>query len=411
MGKKIDIRNIIYNDLWDVKYIEKKNNDFGLYLYLSLEIKSFLTKFLSINGLTLHSYKINIQESELKIFLSYLKSPKLLVLLNNLLQLYKVQIVKKIKNKDRKKQNYFNKVLKFFLKNYFNKVFKKNFKVTKKSQLKIFEIYYMKVLFKKFKLTKKIVSWYNKYIQNKQLFKINIFKVLKYFMKNKKINNKDNFFLYFKPDIKYFYQNYLFKKLFKYYYKNRKILLKIKTCLNYKICYQQKPTFYNNNGYKKFKIFERYKLYYQLKLNKLLKTMKINNFVEKIIESLNIFLQNKFSIKIYFYQLNRDIYHLLSFHQLQIIKKITVQLRRFQTSKFFLEGLNLLFFAILKKDSSQLIADFVASYLKSKKNHNIFFRFLNQVFLLLLTNQISKIKSVKILIKGRFNKASRSKKK
>lgn len=56
MGKKVDIRNVIYNDLWDVKYIEKKNNEFGLYLYLSLEIKNFLKKFLIMNGLTLYNY-------------------------------------------------------------------------------------------------------------------------------------------------------------------------------------------------------------------------------------------------------------------------------------------------------------------------------------------------------------------
>lgn len=404
MGKKVDIRNVIYNDLWDVKYIEKKNNEFGLYLYLSLEIKNFLKKFLIMNGLTLYNYKVNVHEFELKIFLSYFKSPKLMLLLYNLLKLQKTRIIKDSSDEFVKNKNHFRKVLK--------KLLKKNFKTTKKYELKILKRYYNKAFFKKFIFHKKVVSWHNMYSLNKKIFKTHILKIFKSSIS--KLNNKDKKVSYFKNDIKYFYRNYLFKKLFKYYYKNRKILLKMKVCFNDSVYHQQKSILFDNNenyGKKIFKNFMNYQFYHKLKLNKTLKIVKINNFVEKIVESLNIFLQNKFSIKIFFHQLNKDIYHLLSFNQLQIIKKIIAQLRRFETSKFFSEGMNLVLFTVLKKDSSQFFADFIALRLKSNTKPNFFFRFLNQSLTLLSKNKISKIKSIKILIKGRFTKASRSKKK
>ena len=135
MGKKLDIRNLIYNDLWDVKYIEKKNNEFGLYLYLSLEIKKFLKKFLSINGLTLSNYKINIHEFELKIFFSYFKSPRLMLLLKTLFKLQKTRIIENHSNEFEKNKNNFRKFLRKLFKNKLPKVlrklFKNNFKTTK----------------------------------------------------------------------------------------------------------------------------------------------------------------------------------------------------------------------------------------------------------------------------------------
>jgi len=402
MGKKLDIRNLIYNDLWDVKYIEKKNNEFGLYLYLSLEIKKFLKKFLSINGLTLSNYKINIHEFELKIFFSYFKSPRLMLLLKTLFKLQKTRIIENHSNEFEKNKNNFRKFLRKLFKNKLPKVlrklFKNNFKTTKKYELKILKRYYNKVFFKKFIFHKKVVDLYNMYSLNKKLFKFFI----------NKLNNKDKRVLYFKHNIKRFYKNSLFKKLFKYYSKIRKISLKMKVCFNALVYYQQKSILFTNDKNYGKKIFKNY---YKLKLNKILKIVKINTFVEKIVESLNIFLQNKFSIKLFFYQLNKEIYHLLSFNQLQLIKKIITQLRRFQTFKFFSEGINLVFFTVLKKDSAQFFADFIALHLKFKANHKIFFRFLNQSITLLLNNKISKIKSIKILIKGRFTKASRSKKK
>lgn len=98
MGKKTSVRNIVQNsikienNLCNSKYFEKKKNEFPLYVYLILEIKKFLKVFLKDNGLFLHNYKINLSESELKIFVSYFKSANVLSLINQLI------LLKKIKN-------------------------------------------------------------------------------------------------------------------------------------------------------------------------------------------------------------------------------------------------------------------------------------------------------------------------
>jgi len=145
--------------------------------------------------------------------------------------------------------------------------------------------------------------------------------------------------------------------------------------------------------------------------SKVLKTFKINNFLESLVESLNIFIETKFNIAITLHQINKDINYLLTTQQLQLLKKITMQLRRYKESRFFAEGINLLIIAVLKKNVSKLLAQFIASHFKSKKKDNVFFKFLKQMLSLLFTNQISKIKSVKILIKGRFNGSRRTRKK
>ena len=88
-----------------------------------------------------------------------------------------------------------------------------------------------------------------------------------------------------------------------------------------------------------------------------------------------------------------------------------MQLRRFKESSFFVEGINLLTTVILKKNVSKLLAQFIASNFKAKKRDNVFFNFLKQSLSLLFTSQITKIKSVKIIVKGRFNGSRRTRKK
>ena len=81
-------------------------------------------------------------------------------------------------------------------------------------------------------------------------------------------------------------------------------------------------------------------------------------------------------------------------------------------NKFFNEGINLLLSTVTAKNSSKFLANFVASQFKTLNFHNFLIRFLkNTLFLLSNKNFLSKIKSIKIVIKGRFNGNPRAKSK
>ena len=227
---------------------------------------------------------------------------------------------------------------------------------------------------------------------------------------------------------KYFYNKYLSLKIVNHYLyryilkyllklnltlKRKKISLQklnIKGLLRFFKNYINYLILKNNKLSKKINLTD-YLDYLKIKKYKSFKRIKINNFLENFVESLRIFISHKLNVKIAFHSINRDIYYFLTFHQRQLIKKIAIQLRRFKDFKFFNEGINLIFFAVTKKNSSELLAQFIALQFKLKKKHNIFFQFLEQILSLLFRNKISKVKSIKIQIKGRLNKSTRSKKK
>ena len=62
-----------------------------------------------------------------------------------------------------------------------------------------------------------------------------------------------------------------------------------------------------------------------------------------------------------------------------------------------------------QQNSTKLLGIFIAEYLKTTKRHNFFFNSLHKSLTLILKQKNSKIKGIKILIKGRLNNATRSK--
>jgi ribosomal protein S3 len=59
--------------------------------------------------------------------------------------------------------------------------------------------------------------------------------------------------------------------------------------------------------------------------------------------------------------------------------------------------------------SSALLAQFLAVQLKTLKKHNYFFKFIKDTLTLFNTNTLSKIKRIKIKIKGRLNARPKAK--
>ena len=367
MGQKTDIKNIFQigknnkNYVWDSKYFEKKKNESNTFIFQNLEIKKFVEKILKDNGLILYKYKINFLESNIKIFISYLKLPKSQTIITQINNKQKLRLIKKRKIK----KSYQKDIKKYLTAKKFLKNKKKTFK-------------------KKVNLNKSLLE---KKILNKQ--KIKIFLLTNILLNKQKTLLKKN--LHF--------NNIFTKKTQDIITNNLEKQKKVKNKINN---YQIK---------KRIKILQYYKYYIKVQNNKILQNIKINNFLEKIIESLNIFTNNKFNIILNLQQVNNNLTFGISNSQLQHFKKTTIQLRQFKKSKFFKEGINTIFLSVIKKESSQLLANFIANQLKLVKRHGFFLKFVQKTLSIMLTNKLVKAKGVKIMIKGRFNGKRRSSKK
>ena len=109
----------------------------------------------------------------------------------------------------------------------------------------------------------------------------------------------------------------------------------------------------------------------------------------------------------------------LSNTQIKNLKIIFKHLRKFVRNSFFKEAINILFVSISKRKSAKLLATFISDQFKlnqlrlnqvsiSRKD-NYFMGFIKQAIILLLNSDVSCLIGIKIVIKGRFNKAPRAK--
>lgn len=151
----------------------------------------------------------------------------------------------------------------------------------------------------------------------------------------------------------------------------------------------------------------------KLKLN--LKT-DLKDFQEILLKSLKTYTKNKINISVTVHNLNR--YKQLSKIQINNLKDIFKQLRSFVKNSFFKEAINILFVSISKRNSAKILAEFISNQFRlnqlktdqtaiSRKD-NYFLGFLKQTVILLLKSEISCLTGIKIVIKGRFNKAPRA---
>ena len=94
-------------------------------------------------------------------------------------------------------------------------------------------------------------------------------------------------------------------------------------------------------------------------------------------------------------------------------------MKKFVRNSFFKEAINILFVNITKRKSAKLLAEFISDQFKinqlktdqmaiSRKD-NYFLGFLKQTIKLLINAEVSGLTGIKIVIKGRFNRAPRAK--
>lgn len=335
---------------WKSKYIEKNAKESHVYLFTSLEIKSYIQKFLTDYGLALHNYQINFLESNIDIFISYYQTSKSLSFIQ------KTNLDQKIKIKRKR----------------FNK--------------KLSSVYAKKSV--PLSITKYVKKYYllnNSFLKKKIINILNTLEILKleyYSLKSSKTKKK----LFFKQKKKILLQYYI--NCFKY--------------LRYLTFLTQK-----RKDQKRIKSLEYYKTYLTVKEYRTLNNYKTNNFVEKLIEGLALFTRNQFNLSLTIKQINQNITFLKT--NAQNFKRILSKLRKFQRNEFFNEGINTFFSAVSQKNSAKLIADYIANQLKFMKRHKFFLTFVTKTLTLLLTQKFSKIKGIKLKVRGRINNSTRSK--
>ena len=124
-----------------------------------------------------------------------------------------------------------------------------------------------------------------------------------------------------------------------------------------------------------------------------------NQLFIKLFETLSLFTKNKKNISLTLKLLQKP--------KIFVTKKILLQFRMYEQQNFFKNGLKVLMLSLDNPNSAKILSSYIAFYLKKQKKHNFFLNFLKQTLVFLI--EFSKIRGVKIKIKGRFNGAPRSK--
>lgn len=146
-----------------------------------------------------------------------------------------------------------------------------------------------------------------------------------------------------------------------------------------------------------------YKTRYKKKINFL-----SQNFIFKLLSSLNNYLKNKYRINLVVQNLNKGLSSRLTNSEATEFRNIIMQLRVYFKSPFFRETINILLISIKNKLKSKILTEFIALKLSGMKRHNYFLTFLKRTLVLVIKSTHFEIKGVKLKIKGRFNGVPRS---
>lgn len=140
-----------------------------------------------------------------------------------------------------------------------------------------------------------------------------------------------------------------------------------------------------------------------LSLSQIEQSFKIEGVLGNMFKVLSLFTNNKFNLIISFCNINKDLNFLK-----RTQRKNFLLLRKFKGTPFLKEGIELLLHVVYNKASADLLSKFIQIQIKKVKRQKFFLVFLKQTLTILLNSNLSKVKGVKILIKGRFNGVPRA---
>lgn len=191
--------------------------------------------------------------------------------------------------------------------------------------------------------------------------------------------------------------------------------IKNKVITNYHFNDANSSHFNNSKSY--FTLFhDLYKIKNYVKKNRLVNSLykgdgstemlsfKLEGVLTNMFKVLSLFNKNNCNIVINFCCINKDLTFLKSLQ-----KKNFILLQKFRSTPFLKEGIELMFQVIYNRNSASLLAKFIAIQFKKVKRHKFFLSFLKQALSVLLNSNLSKVKGIKIIVKGRLNGVPRAK--
>lgn len=160
---------------------------------------------------------------------------------------------------------------------------------------------------------------------------------------------------------------------------------------------------------RRIKWLRYYKKHLSLKENVTEHNVRINNPLNGLFQSLNIFLKKPLDITLVMLPLNSNTKKILTKEQFKILKRKYINFKRHTRNPYFRDGVNLLPALLTQRNSAELLAKFIAISLKKQKRHNFFLRFIKNTLKILTGDSIySPIKGIQIKVKGRINGAPRA---
>jgi ribosomal protein S3 len=132
--------------------------------------------------------------------------------------------------------------------------------------------------------------------------------------------------------------------------------------------------------------------------------VEVHGVLEQVFTVLNLLLGSQLNLVINFCCINKNTQFVKSTQ-----KKIFISFQKFKNTPFFKEGIELLFNVVYNNNSASLLAKFIAFHLRKVKRHKFFLSFLKQTLSVLITTSLSKVKGIKIIVKGRLNGVPRAK--
>jgi ribosomal protein S3 len=147
--------------------------------------------------------------------------------------------------------------------------------------------------------------------------------------------------------------------------------------------------------------------YSRLLTSQNLETSQIESDFQKLLKGLSLFTNKQYNLITTFQCINKTFN--LTLKQTQALKEKFMLLQKFKNIPFFKESIDLLFASVYHKKSASLLAKLIAFQFKTVKRHNFFIAFLKQTLTRFINSNFSKVKGIKIIVKGRLNGAPRAK--
>lgn len=168
----------------------------------------------------------------------------------------------------------------------------------------------------------------------------------------------------------------------------------------------------NLKNKKRLKLIKSYKNILNIAKFQTKNKFEKNSFIKKLLKGIKIFSKKQI-LTLTTQNLNKELFFKLKNLEIKQFKKAIFFLRQNSKYLFFKESINVLLIVMNKKKSSKFLCDYISYELHKTtkiRQHVIFLTFLEKVLLSFFKTNFCKINGIKIIIKGKLNGRSRTKK-